>query len=227
MAHGVSLAVSCKKVGAGLRVRLQGAGAFPFAGQQGVQSRAQGKTLFSQRDGRLHQPRPGQTPVQTVGQLQHGHDAGHTHRAATGHGGLALHGLALGGDEELFSGACWRSFAAVKGLHLRAAGMQQKRAATDATALWLDQREHHLHGHGSVHRRAAFVQYLRPGSCGQGVGGGHGMALEGPTGFGVETRRSLGQLHARWLRHGGHAGHQQKHHAGNMNGPEKPQHASS
>jgi hypothetical protein len=51
--------------------------------------------------------------------------------------------------------------------------VQQEGAAADAAGLRLHQRQHHLHGNGGVHRRAAGLEHLVARVRGQRVGGSH------------------------------------------------------
>ena len=189
MRHWVRRAVGGVEVARRLRIALQ----IALGTQHRVQSRAHGKALLGQCDGRLQQARPGQSAMRAVGVFEHPHRAGHAHRAAAGDGLAQRHGLAITAQEEVFTRSRGRRLAAVPGLHLRAVPVQHEGATADAAALRLHQREHHLHGHGGVHRGAAGFEHLHASTRCQRMSGGHGVAREGPAGFGRDAAGAFGQ----------------------------------
>jgi hypothetical protein len=128
--------------------------------------------------------------VLAVRHLQHAHGAGHAHRAATHHAVVEGQGLPLA-SRKSFSSAAAGAVSPVIGLYLAAAGVQQEGAAADAAGLRLDQRQHHLHRDGRVHRRAACLEHLVARVGGQRVGGGHGELRASSPAFGV-ARGGLG-----------------------------------
>jgi len=156
--------------------------------EQGVQPRADLEAAFGQLDGRREQLGPGKPAVLLVRHLQHANRAGRADRTAADHAIVESHRLAVGADKEFFIGRRRCGFAAVKGLDLAAAGMQQEGTAAYAAGLRLHQREHHLHGNRRVHGRTAGLEHLVAGIGGQGVGSRHGEFFGGPTRLGREAR---------------------------------------
>ena len=118
-----------------------------------------------------------------VGHVQHAHHARHPDGAAAapraGHGG-GRRGIALVLARQVVAGGgggC--GFAAVIGHHLLVGGVviHHEGAASDGAGLRLDQAQHGLHRHGSVHRRATGLEHIAPGLGGQrGVGHHHVVA---------------------------------------------------
>ena len=187
-AHVVRVAVGLEEIGGGHRVFFQ----VGVALDQRVQARADLEAALGQLDGRLEQRGPGQLAVLAVRHLQHAHGAGHADRAATHHAVVEGQGLAAGVEEEFFVGSGRGRLAPVIGLYLAAAGVQQEGAAADAAGLRLDQRQHHLHRDGRVHRRAAGLEHLVARVGGQRVGGGHGELRGGPARLLGVARGGLG-----------------------------------
>ena len=163
------------------RLRLQRQRALDL--QQSMQTRADREALLGQRDRRVEQARPGQPAMACVRHLEHAHGAGHADRAAADHRLLERHRLAVGLQEQPLVGQRRRGLAAVEGFDARAVPMQDERAAADAAGLRLDQREHHLHRHRRIDRRATGLEHLMAGLGGQRVGRGNGEAPGAPAGL--------------------------------------------
>ena len=187
MAHGPGSAIGLVEKAQGQRVFFEQC----VGVQQGVQTGADPKALLGQRDGGCQQLRPRQAAVLAVGHLQHPHHTWHAHRMAALHGIGKRQGLALV-HEHVCAGAGGGGFAPVVRGDFLAIKVQQKRAATNATRLRLHQTQHHLHGNGRIQRRAACAQHLVPRIGGQRVGRSHGLAREGPAGFGGIAAGRLG-----------------------------------
>lgn len=182
MAHGPGFVGCVEEV----RTRGRVLGQVFFVGQQRVQARAHLEAAFRQLDGRLEQRCPGQLAVLLVRQLQHAHRAGRAHRAAPDDAVVESDRLAARPEKQVFIGGSRGRFAAVVGLDLAAARVQQKGPATDAARLRLDQREHHLHRDGSIDGRASGLENLVARVAGERIGGSDGELLRRPAGlFGV------------------------------------------
>ena len=169
------------EVGRGHRVFFQ----MRFRSQQSRHARADRKALRGQGDGRLEQAGPRQLAVLCVGLCQHGYCTGHAHRAAAHYCVRELQRLTLVVQKQ--GGRCGRGggLTAIEGLGGFAVEVQQERTAPDATALWLHQRQHHLHGNGRIHRAAACGQHLAARVGGQRVGGGNRIVARGPARLGA------------------------------------------
>jgi hypothetical protein len=90
------LTVLVVEIGRGRRV-------FPqvwIGAEQGVQSLADREAVLGQPDRRLEEARPGQSAILGMRHLEHPHDAGYTHGAATDDGFMKRHCLAVRLDEQ-------------------------------------------------------------------------------------------------------------------------------
>ena len=181
------LAIGLVKIGPRLGVLLQIGG----TAQQLMQPVPHRKPVLGQGDGGFEQTRPRQAAVVAVGQFEHAQHAGHTHRQTADGRRSHVHGAAFA-HEQVFGGGRWGGFAPVVGPHALAVVVEQKSPATDATRLWLNQGEHHLHGDGCVQRRPALAQDVQARLAGQGVGGAHPLACKANAALAVQAGGGFG-----------------------------------
>ena len=133
-------------------------------------------------------------------QFQHRQDPQNPNRTPTHHRIFERHGdenaigIGIRLQKQIGRGGSGSGFTPVKGLHALAIKMHQKRATADATALWFDQRQHHLNGNRRIHRTAARLQHLQTRLRGEGVGCGYGMGLGCPSDFFDNRAGSFGLL---------------------------------
>ena len=155
-AHVARVAVRLEEIGGGHRVLFQ----VGVALDQRVQARADLEAALGQLDGRLEQRAQGSrhaggAPSPACARCQ-------ARRPSATHHAVVRPGLAAGVEKNFSSAAAGAVSRPVIGLYPAAAGVQQEGAAADAAGLRLDQRQHHLHRDGRVHRRAAGLEH--PGS---------------------------------------------------------------
>ena len=162
--------------------------------QQGVQARADPEAGLGQRDSRLEQPRPGQGAVLAVGGLKHAHRSRHPYRASALHRFIKGQRFAVVAQQQVGAGGRRGRLSTIKGLHSSAVEVHQESATADAARLRLYQAQHQLHGNRGVQGRTSGTQDLLPGLAGQGVGGRHGLAPEGPAGLVGTAAGSFGQV---------------------------------
>ena len=121
-----------------------------FCQQQRVQPCTDLEAAICQGDGRRKQRGPRQLAILPVNHLQHAQCARRPHRATTDHSVIKRQRFAISTKEEFFVRRCGRCLTPVKGFDVLAVEVHQERAATQATALRLHQRQHHLHSNGGV-----------------------------------------------------------------------------
>src|SRR5262249_28140688 len=114
--------------------------------------------VLRQSDRRCEQALPAKFAELPVRGLEHPQYTGHANRSPTDDGIHEPHRAALRVDEQVFSDRRGRGLAAIEGAYARPVPVHEQRTATDAGALWLDERQDHLHGDRRIDRASARAQ---------------------------------------------------------------------
>jgi hypothetical protein len=161
------------------RARLGVGGEAPgLPGDRRGEAAGHREAALGQRDGGLHEARPGQAAMRAMRRLEHRHRPRHADRAAPHRRLVEAHRRAVRAQEQRRRGGGRRGLAPVPGVQgaRLAVPEQQQRAAADAARLRLDEGEHHLHRDRRIHGVAALAQHGAPGLGGERMRGGDHVA---------------------------------------------------
>jgi hypothetical protein len=137
--------------------------------QERVEPGAHRKAIPGQRDGRLEEGGPGESPMDPVGFGEHGDGPRSPHRQPARHRLLEGVGVPIRIQEETDIRRHRCRLPTIEGGDLGPVEVHEEGTTADPAGLGFDQGQHHLHGDGRVHRGPAGLQDLVPRVRRQGM----------------------------------------------------------